>query len=433
MQGVDIMVFPEDGIYGYKIKNRAFLRWYLEPIPDPQLIKDWVPCDQPMRYPQNDVQVFLSCLAKRYNMYIVANMGDIQPCFIGIDPNCKPDGFYMYNTNVAFDRNGRLIARYHKQNRFFEPQFQSPTNPEYIYFDTKFGRFGMMICNDLLFHDPGVELIRHHGVTDIVFPTAWPDNLPYYTAIGYMSAFAVGNTVNFLGANIRSPHEKDAFLHGSGIFTPSGALQYIYDPFTPVGGHLLIADVPINARKVDNIPCDVGPLKFGPQEKEVFLHSEFKSSVLKDWFDFVLLKGRKGAVTICQKGFCCNLNYEKDHTYDKFAFGVFHGIHMSYGGLYQQMCIVLKCATYNVNSCGLPATHSSTRFKSFRMTGNFTTPFIHPQIIVSDKNAHIGLPPVGSFHFGVNGLIGQKVYQPLISATLTGRHYHKDCVTCAMG
>ncbi|XP_052810051.1 pantetheinase-like [Mya arenaria] len=431
-KGVDIMVFPEDGIYGYLIKDRHVIKWYLEPVPDPKLV-DWIPCDEPMRFPQGEVQVYLSCLAKRNKMYIVANMGDIQKCHAGVDPNCKPDGFYQYNTNVAYDRNGRFIAKYHKQNRFFEPQFNAPTNPEYSYFDTEFGRFGMMICNDILFYDPGLELIRNHGVTDIVFPTAWSDTLPYYSAIGYMMSFAVGHTVNFLGANIRFPHNKKVRFHGSGIFTPAGALQYVYDPYTPFGGHLLIADVPINKRKVDRIPCDVGPVKFGLPEKKLMMHPQFKSTVLKDWYDFVLVKGTSGAVTICQKGFCCTLQYEKERTYDIFAFGVFHGLHKSYGSMYQQICILTKCRTYAIQSCGLPALHSSTRFKSFRMTGNFTTPFIHPQIIVADKKLKLGLPAIGSFHYGVGGLQGKSVDRPLISATLIGRHYHKDCQTCIGG
>ncbi|WAR08722.1 hypothetical protein MAR_018680, partial [Mya arenaria] len=45
------------------------------------------------------------------------------------------------------------------------------------------------------------------------------------------------------------------------------------------------------------------------------------------------------------------------------------------------------------------------------MTGNFTTPFIHPHIIVADKKLKLGLPAIGSFHCGVGGLQGQAVDQ----------------------
>ena len=72
-------------------------------------------------------------------------MGDIQKCLFGIDPNCPKDGRYQYNTNVVYDRNGLFIAKYHKQNRYYEPQFNAPTHPEYEWFDTPFGRFGLIV------------------------------------------------------------------------------------------------------------------------------------------------------------------------------------------------------------------------------------------------------------------------------------------------
>ncbi|WAR08721.1 VNN1-like protein, partial [Mya arenaria] len=159
-KGVDIMVFPEDGIYGYVIKERHVIRWYLEPVPDPKLV-DWIPCDEPMRFPQDEVQVYLSCRAKRNNMYVVANMGDIKKCHARVDPNCKPDGFYQFNSNVAYDRHRKFIA-------------------------------------------------KNHVVTDIGFPTAWSITLPYCSAIGYTMSFSVGHQLS--GGNIRYPHNNNDFM-----------------------------------------------------------------------------------------------------------------------------------------------------------------------------------------------------------------------------
>ncbi|XP_052280962.1 pantetheinase-like [Dreissena polymorpha] len=201
------------------------------------------------------------------------------------------------------------------------------------------------------------------------------------------------------------------------------------DPFT-LRGHLLIADVPINVRKIPNLACDVGLTQFGPAEMKALMHPEFKTTVLKDWFDFVLVKGTAGAVTICQNGFCCFLQYDKAKTYDVFAFGVFHGIHKSYGQMYEQICLLTKCRDYNAQSCGYPVLHSSTKFKSFRITGNFTTPFIHPQIVVADPKLNLGLPAPGSFLYGPGGLQGTSVERPLLHAALIGRLYHKDCINC---
>lgn len=58
-----------------------------------------------------EVQEELSCMAKNHSIYIVANMGDRQPCHPQVNANCRKDGYFQYNTDVAFDPNGRLVAR----------------------------------------------------------------------------------------------------------------------------------------------------------------------------------------------------------------------------------------------------------------------------------------------------------------------------------
>ncbi|XP_063089539.1 pantetheinase isoform X2 [Cavia porcellus] len=109
-QGAQIIVTPEDGIYGM-IFTRTSIYSYLEDIPDPQV--NWIPCDNPNRFGLAPVQRRLSCLAKGNAIYVVANIGDKKPCNTS-DPQCPPDGRYQYNTNVVFDSQGKLVARYHK-------------------------------------------------------------------------------------------------------------------------------------------------------------------------------------------------------------------------------------------------------------------------------------------------------------------------------
>ncbi|XP_023363231.1 pantetheinase-like [Otolemur garnettii] len=109
-QGAHTIVTPEDGIYGWNF-TRDSLYPYLEDIPHPQV--NWIPCNNPNRFGHAPVQERLSCLAKDNSIYVVANIGDKKPCNAS-DPQCPRDGRYQYNTDVVFDSQGRLVARYHK-------------------------------------------------------------------------------------------------------------------------------------------------------------------------------------------------------------------------------------------------------------------------------------------------------------------------------
>ena len=92
-------------------------------------------------------------MAKKYGLFLVANLGTVEPCDPERDRRCPADGRYQYNTNVAFDPAGRLVARYRKYHTFFSERvtFDTPVTVDYSYFDTPFGRFGTFVCFDALF------------------------------------------------------------------------------------------------------------------------------------------------------------------------------------------------------------------------------------------------------------------------------------------
>uniref|UniRef100_V5I2E9 Putative biotinidase and vanin n=1 Tax=Ixodes ricinus TaxID=34613 RepID=V5I2E9_IXORI len=233
----DMIVFPEDGIM-FGFSKRADVDATAEDVPE----KGGVPCvDKKDHLP---VLANLSCMAKENQMYVVANLVDKKPC---TRQPC-PEKTIFYNTNVAFDRNGTLVSRYHKNHLFVEPFMSSPDPPEFAVFETDFGvRAGMFICFDVLYpgglragdapqRDPGH---REHLVVRTSCPACY--------AVAEQQAWSLRHGVPLLAANIQ---KKTTGSLGSGIYAGiRGPLNYTYSPDGKA--KLLVAsldDTPVNPR-----------------------------------------------------------------------------------------------------------------------------------------------------------------------------------------
>ncbi|XP_052131890.1 vanin-like protein 1 isoform X2 [Frankliniella occidentalis] len=207
-QSADIIVFPEDGLQGFD--NEVL------PLSVPAPGEGGAPCDddaaeaaagQPLRE--------LSCLARTHGVYLVVNLVDEQPCAAG-DAKCPARGSYHYNTNVVFDRSGKIVAKYHKYNLFGEKYDDVPPAVELVTFDTDFGvRFGMFICFDIFFDTPAAQLVRERNVTDIIFSAAWFSEVPFLTAVQMHSGWAHALDVTVLASGMNSPAVGST---GSGIY-----------------------------------------------------------------------------------------------------------------------------------------------------------------------------------------------------------------------
>uniref|UniRef100_G3TIK0 Pantetheinase n=2 Tax=Loxodonta africana TaxID=9785 RepID=G3TIK0_LOXAF len=413
-QGAHIIVTPEDGIYGWGFTREAIYP-YLEDIPDSQV--NWIPCNDPSRFGHTPVQERLSCMAKNNSIYVVANIGDKKPCDTS-DSQCPTDGRYQYNTNVVFDSEGKLVARYHKQNLFMgEDQFNSPKKPEIVTFNTTFGKFGIFTCFDILFEDPAVTLVKDFHVDTILFPTAWMNVLPHLSAVEFHSAWAVGMGVNFLAANLHHP-----FMHmtGSGIYAPDSPRGFHYDMKTEEGKLLL--------SQLDSHPYH-SAVNWSSYASSIEANSMgnqgFKGTVFFDNFTFVELKGVIGNYTVCHRDLCCHLSYKmsEKRSDEVYALGAFDGIHTVEGTYYLQICTMLKCRTTALETCGDSVEAASTSFEMFSLSGTFGTQYVFPEVLLSD----VQLAP-GEFQVSSDGRLFslKPTSGPVLTVTLFGRWYEKD-------
>ena len=418
-KGADIIVFPEDGLYGFTF-TRDELYLYLDNIPNPpSLATSWNPCTDPDRFKNTEVTHMLSCMARNFSIAVVANMGDVEYCKKTSDPHCPDDGRYQFNTDVAFDTDGTLLARYHKMNLFRSEKsyFNTPRQPEVVTFTTSFGvTFGVFTCFDLLFYDPAIVLGKR--VSNIVFPTAWMDGLPTLISVGLQQGWSRALSVNFLAANQHFPKFN---MTGSGIYSRGNPLQYIHDMQTSEG-HLLVAHVP---------NPDLPKVNFHKRSAESKLDQSsdetFTSLVRGDPYTFVKLSRPHGTVSVCTLGLCCQANYstarKRPFGNEMFALGAFSGHHRNPGGYYIQACILLKCASMEGHSCGSSTTTSSTIFKSFAIKGNFSSEtYVYPEVILSDLQIISGNETEYSGH----KMVVSSFNKPLLSAVLFGRTYALD-------
>ncbi|XP_033730926.1 pantetheinase-like [Pecten maximus] len=412
-RGADIIVFPEDGVYGMGFSWEGITS-YMEYIPDPGEVT-WDACADPFRYPNTEVQHFLSCLAKNNTIYLVANIGDLQPCDNRTDTRCPKVGHYQFNTDVVYNPQGQLVAKYHKVNLFYESQFSFPAKKTPVIFETPFGTFTVFTCFDILFYDPAMAAIELNRVGNVIFPTAWMDALPLLSSIQFHSAFAAGLGINLLSANINFPSYN---FHGSGIYTPDGASTFYYSGASNVG-KLMISDIPIIFKPTlrnSNVTFDVA-----------FPSPAFTADVFHDPFHFVPLLGDSGMVGVCHNGLCCRANYSlRTTSHDVIALGAFRGLH-TYEGEYDiEVCVILKCKSSNYSSCG-EATKESDIFLTFlKIEGNFSVPYIFPEILLSN-NGSLHLGPVGSWNYVAGTLESKHGFDfPVLSTGMFARVYGSD-------
>uniref|UniRef100_A0A146LGU5 Vanin-like protein 2 n=1 Tax=Lygus hesperus TaxID=30085 RepID=A0A146LGU5_LYGHE len=365
-ESADIIVFPEGALRG--TDNLIFLT-----VPDPA--QKVIPVGNQIY--DESIQT-LSLYAKNYSIYVAVNLHERYT-----DPNTTKS--FKYNTNVVFNREGAIVARYRKFNLYGEG-VNITDNPEHSFFDSDFGvRFGQFICFDILFKEPTLVLINKYNVTDFIFSSHWFSELPFLTSVQRQWSWAVGNDVNLISAGVNNVTSGSS---GSGIFRGKNS-NNLYTLSTMTGSTLLIGDVPIRGKTGGFGKPDVKVGDYTKEEKYPLLQQNEMSKFAHD--DIALPTDRTSVVfkkDLCHNHLCCTFDLSVQYVnptpavqykivaYDgDIQFGIDPRVNML------QTCGVVLCLNHSVSSCGsagvngfLPTLDTpvpNVTFTSINISGNF--------------------------------------------------------------
>ncbi|KAL9702749.1 hypothetical protein quinque_006267 [Culex quinquefasciatus] len=344
---LDILVFPEYTLND--IETATF-------VPNP--FDEIAPCNHLLYDP---IVRDLSCLATIRKLYLVVNLVEKAHCPEGYDWRaCADNGLYHFNTNVVFDRQGVVIARYRKHTLFDEPGINTTIFSSRATFQTDFGvEFGTITSFDILFDDPAMELIRS-GVTDIILPAMWISGLSFHTGVQVQQAWAYRNNVNLLAAGASYPEVGST---GTGVYAGKrGRIVSVMNHNAET--KLYVASVP----KIDRPQAEV-------RKQPVIKYSPAQMSNLKmlrdpiDGYTTVelpLTKNDQFEASLCHDRVCCNftIDYELSapittQQFYRYRLAAFDGAR-SFQGFAEArvtVCAVLACTGTTLASCG-------TRFES---------------------------------------------------------------------
>lgn len=283
----------------------------------------------------------ISCAAQAQKIYVVVNVAEKLPCS---GPDC-PRGYLRYNTNVVFDREGVVIARYRKYNLFGEYGTNITSLPEYSVFETDFNvTFGQFICFDMLFRAPAAVLADDMNIKHFVYSTAWFSELPFLTAVQTQQGWSNGKNVTLLASGYNNPTVASG---GSGIYAGGVTLDRTFpDEQT---SQMLVAAIPKNGTsRVTKPHAD-----FKPNSTEMFLKRENLAA-----FVSAPLENLKTGSRLCHNEFCCQFSVEVTEPTEEVSYRyrglVFDGVRdydgAATGGI--QICAITACDNDNVTSCG---------------------------------------------------------------------------------
>ncbi|KAB0801599.1 hypothetical protein PPYR_03785 [Photinus pyralis] len=438
-QDVQILVFPEMGLTG-SITNWRELQDISTEIPDPD--QNVVLCSNNLdneRYAQ--FLVDLSCIISRQRIYTVINLIESR-----LDNHSK-NKFY-HNTNIVFDKNGAIIARYRKINLFNEPYFVAGDEEQTAIFATDFGvTFGMFISGDILYRHPSQHVLGNPAVTDIVYSSSWKSELPFWQSNSLQHGYAKSSKVNLLASSRNDPSEG---YGGSGIYLANGKVAETY-----LSGErkskIIIQNVPKSGERTEHYTSCQGSsatttqgvhLGIERQLPDISLFRTTPVDLSNYTFKSINLLNKTISETICsgESKFCCNFHMVvskhttvfQNYIYKLVAFsGVTkYGTSKTVG---ERICGLVACLDESNQSCGGRnlLSPSGVSFESISIKGQFNPDHAHYQ----PSTLKFDLTPATDYLYCTEqiarheievSLITTKRHDSLLTFGILGRVYIND-------
>ncbi|EFA06536.1 vanin-like protein 1 [Tribolium castaneum] len=338
-RNLDLIVFPEETLYVHRETAVT--------------IKLDNPCDSDT-YPQ--FLRNLSCAARSSHTYLALNLVDKVKCDqsqTNSSKNCKNSGFFYYNTDVVFDRNGTIVNRYHKYNLFGEREMDKPETAEEIVIETDFGlKLGIFTCFDILFKAPAQELLKD-GIDGAIYPSMWYSELPFLTAMQTQEMWASRHNTTLLAAGANSPLVGSG---GSGVYR--GAQGLVVGGIVAEGGTQVFVyqgDKSVSeTQDVDELAKKMDAFNLQIDNSLENYRWEVVNTSQRNYYN-VLCAGDDDNTVCCHYSLTMSMDAikpeMKHYTYILVAYA---GIR-SYTGVYNggiEVCGVIACLNSSISSCG---------------------------------------------------------------------------------
>uniref|UniRef100_A0A2M4BIM1 Putative biotinidase and vanin n=1 Tax=Anopheles marajoara TaxID=58244 RepID=A0A2M4BIM1_9DIPT len=360
----DIIVFPE-----------LTLNSLSDPVFVPEPSQNVIPCDD-----HGTILVTLSCLAREVQKYLVINLSE--QFFVQHRAETV-----RYNTDVVFDRNGMVIARYRKYNLFKEPGTSITDAPELVYFDTDFGvQFGVFTCFDILFAAPTLRLVQEKGLRDFVFPAFWTSEPPFLASTQIFESWAYAIDANLI---VSGTNYALSGATGTGVFNGRNGALLAHFTGTPTR-QLHTVTVPKKHTNRYPSPIDAIPAVLNNERSEPhripgaelervvmgrdFLEQFTTMQLNPEWAEDTFEQ------IVCHGFFCCDFSistkiiepYPLTHYY---RMAVFDGdrTFQGFADAHVSICGVIACRNESIASCGRLLLDASPymEFTDITITGRF--------------------------------------------------------------